>query len=184
MTLIEALISTVIFLIGVTGIMQMQLISRRSTTMARKLEQATGLAQDLVANTALWPYGDPRLVPIATVASVTDAQVQARALDTHAATVSSAANKAQYGELASTNALNPSALKTGTSPYDGLSADVDGDGTPDFERYWNVFGLDSDGDGVLEGKLIVVIVRWKEGSLGYRRISEVAFRANQGSFLQ
>src|SRR5882757_5026776 len=98
LTLIETLVSMSVFVVGLTGIVQMQLVASRSTTMARKLGQATELAQDLVANVALWAYDDPRLTPVETVASSADAAVQARALDTRAAVVSVAANEAHYAE--------------------------------------------------------------------------------------
>ena len=182
LSLLEAAISLAVFSIGMVGIIGMQLLASRSAAMARQLGQASQLAQDLVENVSLWSYDDPRLVPLDTIAFTTDPVIAARGADVRDALITNPANKPHYSEEATANALNPSALRSATVPYDGLSADVDGDGVDDFERYWNVFGLDADGDGVLEGKLVVVIVRWREPGVGFRRITQTTFRSNPGAF--
>lgn len=176
MTLLEAVISIAIFTIGLVGIVQLQLVASRATVMSRRLDQASALASDLVENIHLWPYDDPRLTPVATVTNANDPLVTTRNADTRAAQITNSAEQPEFAEGPTSNALHPNALVGATLPYDG-----DSEG-PHFERYWNVFGVDSDGDGILDGKVVVVIVRWHEAGLGYRSIHQTTFVANPEVF--
>jgi len=55
---------------------------------------------------------------------------------------------------------------------------VDGDGKPDFTRYWNVYAIDLTGSGTPSGKLIQVIVRWNEPNVGWHQLAMTTFKRN------
>ena len=65
--------------------------------------------------------------------------------------------------------------------YQGLSSDVDGDGTPDFTRYWNVYAVDATGSGTPSGKLVQIIVRWNEPQVGWHQVVVTTFKRNPGN---
>jgi Tfp pilus assembly protein PilV len=184
-SLVEALVSLTVFSFGLIGVTSLHLISSRSNAMMRRMSQATELAQDLVENIGLWPYNDPRLVPSDNITAINNALVSAR-IDLGQATSGGALlSKPNYAEQATTLAVNPSALYNATTQYDGYTADVDGDGVPDFERYWSVFNVNLANDGLTNGKLVVVTVRWMEPALGrYRQITSTTFVSNSGNFGQ
>lgn len=182
-TLIEAAISLAVFAIGMVGILQLQIVAARSNTLARKLGQASALAQDLGENVTLWPYDDVRLAAGATVTGVEDTAVGKHRADSRKAVLDSD-DRPHFADFETENADEDDALSSSTVTYQGLSNDVDGDGERDFERYWNVFAVDANGDGTEEGKLVVVVVRWFEGGIGYRRIERTVFRSNPMVFAQ
>lgn len=174
--------SLTVLSIALVGVLILQVLAVRSNHMARELGVATSLGRDLVENIGTWAYNDPRLATTTSVTSPTNAAVLARSDLGRATTVTDSAKKPHFGELAGTNALSNDALRSGGVAYDGLSPDIDRDGRPDFERYWSVFRLDPTGSGTEEGKLVVVVVRWFEGGLGYRQIVQTTFRSNAGAF--
>jgi len=182
-TLIEATVSLAVFAIGMVGLLQLQIVAARSNTLARKLGQASALAQDLGENVALWAYDDPRLAPGATVSDVNASAVGKHRADSRKATLDSD-DRPHFADFVTNNADEDDALITPTLSYQGLTTDTDGDGERDFERYWNVFAVDANGDGTEEGKLVVVVVRWFEGGVGYRRIERTVFRSNPMVFAQ
>ncbi|HLL55378.1 MAG TPA: prepilin-type N-terminal cleavage/methylation domain-containing protein [Myxococcaceae bacterium] len=63
LTLVELLVVTAVFLVGVTGFLAVMLEARRSTAMARRSTEALALAEDLATQIELWSYGDARLDP-------------------------------------------------------------------------------------------------------------------------
>jgi type II secretory pathway pseudopilin PulG len=60
-TTIEALIASVVFLLGLSGLMGALTQARNSTGQARRYMQATDIANDLVEQIQLWDLSDPRL---------------------------------------------------------------------------------------------------------------------------
>jgi hypothetical protein len=89
---------------------------------------------------------------------------------------------AQYSDKAlDSNASTPAALGAG---YQGLSSDVDGDGVADFTRYWNVFRVNMGAGGAENGKLVQIIVRWKEPGFGYRQVTTSTFKHNPAYIFQ
>lgn len=182
-TLVEATLSLAVFAIGMVGILQLQIVAARSNTLARKLGQASALAQDLGENVTLWSYDDPRLSPGATISDVNGTTASNHRADSRKATLDSD-DRPHYADFVTDNADEDDALTSSTLSYQGLTTDTDGDGQRDFERYWNVFAVDANGDGTEEGKLVVVVVRWFEGGVGYRRIERTVFRSNPMVFAQ
>ncbi|WP_257452522.1 type IV pilus modification PilV family protein [Archangium lipolyticum] len=60
-TTIEALIAAVVFLVGLVGLLGALVQARSATGQARRLMQATDIANDLAEQIQLWPFNDPRL---------------------------------------------------------------------------------------------------------------------------
>lgn len=157
-TLLEAMMATGVLLIGAMGAISAHKFGLQTNADARKLTRASAIAQDLVDQIALWPWGDPRL----------------------ANTVTS--NDADLGDTASAFESDPppadhgeADLTAGGAAFAGVSQAEIQDGTR-FERFWNVALRDDvDGDGVFDLARIAVVVRWPTGDGRYRRI--VAFTA-------
>lgn len=61
-SLIEGMIASFVFLLGMTGLLAAIVHARTSTAQARRQVRATAVAEDLVAQVQLWPYDDARLV--------------------------------------------------------------------------------------------------------------------------
>jgi type IV pilus assembly protein PilV len=180
-SLIEATISLGVMTIGLLGMMQMQVIAVRSNQVARSTAVASALARDMVENASRWDYNDPRLTPLGTVSDL-DAQSIKDKLDLGRETTAPTTAAPQFGEGTNDpNSTNDGALGT----FEGLSADTDLDGTigeTEPKRYWTVFNYDPDSDGNVEGKLIVILVRWKEPGFGFRQIVTTTFRYNEQVF--
>ncbi|HYO58333.1 hypothetical protein [Archangium sp.] len=62
-TTIESLIAAVVFLVGLAGLLGALVQARGATGQARRLMQATDIANDLSEQIQLWNFNDPRLVP-------------------------------------------------------------------------------------------------------------------------
>jgi Tfp pilus assembly protein PilV len=60
-TLIEAMIATVVILIGFLGVMAANNLGARLNSGARSMTRATAIAQDLAEQIGLWSYADARL---------------------------------------------------------------------------------------------------------------------------
>jgi type II secretory pathway pseudopilin PulG len=64
-TTIESLIAAVVFLVGLAGLLGALVQARGATGQARRLMQATDVANDLAEQIQLWQFDDPRLTPSA-----------------------------------------------------------------------------------------------------------------------
>lgn len=62
-TLLESVIASLVFLIGLVGLLGTLVQARAATSQARRDMQASALAQDLVEQINLWAYDDARLAP-------------------------------------------------------------------------------------------------------------------------
>jgi len=51
-----------------------------------------------------------------------------------------------------------------------------------FQRYWNVFLIDLNGSGTPQGKLVQIVVRWKEPNFGYRQVSTSFYKVDNSGF--
>lgn len=182
MGLIESIISMAILGIALVGLTQLQLVAVGSNSFSRKMTQASSLGHDLIENIATWSYNDPRLAAGASVTTFNDAAIERVSDLPRSATIAAADRKPHYEEGNTSNATTAEALELSGTAYDGLTADVDGDGEPEFERYWSVFDVDADGDGLADGKYVVVVVRWREAGIGFRQVTLSTFRNNPGNF--
>lgn len=61
-TLIEVMVASVVFLLGLGGLMGALLQARSATSAAARQVRAVAVATDMVAQLQLWPYDDARLV--------------------------------------------------------------------------------------------------------------------------
>jgi prepilin-type N-terminal cleavage/methylation domain-containing protein len=181
-TMIEALVSMAVMLIGLLGLASLQVVGVRSNHFGRKMALASVLMHDLADTVQRWDYSDARLAaPRAIVTSTTDSTITTR-WDMGRGTTAS--YTADYGEQAAdANATNQGQLTAAN--YTGLlAANVDKDfsnantAALGIMRYWNVFSVDVTGNGSESGKLIQIIVRWKEPGLGMRQITGSTFRPN------
>jgi Tfp pilus assembly protein PilV len=166
-SLIEAMIALVVLLIGAIGVIAAHRQGLRLASDARRLTRASAIAQDLVDQIALWPYGDPRLAR-GSRSALTDADIG----DSNFLfeTTASTSTLADHGDAD---------LTLGGTQWNGIpTAVIQGYGPP-FERYWNVAYVDDiDGDGVWDAVRIAVIVRWGDPASGYRRIVAYSTKAN------
>jgi len=177
--MIESMITMVVLIIAFLGFATLQLVGVQANYFGDRLVQASQLATDLAENVRRWPYTDPRLTPLSTItgpSAISDPSITGNwDLGTSLATSS----KVQYSDLANDpNATNPGALGTN---YQGFSSDVNGDGVPDFTRYWNVYAIDLSNSGTPNGVLVQIIVRWKQPGFGYRQVTATAFKSNPTS---
>jgi type IV pilus modification protein PilV len=181
-TMIEALVSLAVMLIGLLGLASLQVVGVRSNHFGRKMALASVLMHDLTDSVQRWDYNDARLAaPRAIVTSTTDTTITSR-WDMGRGTTAS--YTADYAEQAGdANATSQGQLTAAN--YTGLlTANVDRDfsnaqtAALGIMRYWNVFTVDVTGGGSANGKLIQIIVRWKEPGLGMRQITGSTFRPN------
>jgi len=173
-TLVEALVASAILMIAIAALLPLQMMGARLNRFSERTLDGTLLATDLSENITRWSYTDPRLNSLQTISSFSDSAVAAR-WDMGTSARSSQMAEFSDSPLPDPNAQSYAAL--GTS-YQGVSSDVDGDGKPDFTRYWNVYALDATGSGTPSGKLIQIIVRWNEPQVGWHQVVVTTFKRN------
>ena len=174
-TLLEALVSLALMMIGVLGLAGLQVVGVRANHFGKRMSEATALALDLEEQIGMWSFTDPRLASMANVTGPTDTNINAWDLG-RAATTS---YQPEFSDLAGDpNVASGHDGKLATN-YQGLSSDVAGNGSPDYVRYWNVYNY---ADGTSNGLLVQIFVRWKEPGLGYRQITATAFKNNPAGF--
>ena len=175
-TMIEAMITMAVLVIAFTGFATLQVIGVQANYFGDRLVQASELSTDLAENIERWPYTDSRLTPLLTLSGPNALSSTAITGSWDLGTASATSYRAQYSDLANDpNASNPGALATN---YQGLSSDVNGDGIPDFIRYWNVYAIDLSNSGTPNGLLVQIIVRWKQPGFGYRQVTVSKFKRN------
>ena len=173
-TLVEALVASAILMIALAALLPLQVTGARLNRFSERTLDGTLLATDLSENITRWSYTDPRLNPLQTISSFSDSAVAAR---WDMGTAPRASQMAEFSDSPKPDANAETYAGLGTN-YQGLSSDVDGDGTPDFTRYWNVYALDATGSGTPSGKLIQVIVRWNEPQVGWHQVVVTTFKRN------
>lgn len=176
-TLVEALVASAILMIAVAALLPLQVMGARINRFSSKTLDGTLLATDLSENITRWSYTDPRLNPLQTISSFNDSAVAAR---WDMGTDARASQTAQFSDSLKPDQNAGQYAALGAS-YQGLSSDVDGDGTVDFTRYWNVYALDATGSGTPSGKLIQIIVRWNEPQVGWHQVVVTTFKRNPGN---
>ncbi len=188
-SIIEAMIASLVMMIGLLGLAGLQVVGVRSNHFGRSMTQASQLAQDLTENMQRWDYNDARLSPAAPRSWTVQNSASNAAVDKEwdmgrgvsATHTDGSAYTADFTD-GTTNATKTAALDLAFCapnppgcPYIGQSGDVDGDGVLDYQRYWNVWTTSFDGS-TTTGKFVQVIVRWKEPVLGYRQIAASTFK--------
>ncbi|NMO23604.1 hypothetical protein HPC49_53840 [Pyxidicoccus fallax] len=174
-TLIEALIASIVFLLGMAGLLGAIIQARTASAITRRHVNAVAVATDLVAQVQLWAYDDPRLVPSGSPCAEDPTDAAGLLLDPsapgHASYVACLHGEAQLR----------------SRPWAGLTeADFPvGSGAWDrYRRYFIVQEVDANGLPVSPGqahsgarKVVWVLVTWHEGATG-RRISSQAVKFN------
>ncbi len=179
MTLIEAMITISVLLVGLLALSSLQVTAVSTSHLGNKIAQATAIANDFAGNISTWDYADGRLNSRATYTNFTNSSLVA---GWDMGQSSTATNQAQYSDASpDTNAQNTGALDGG---FQGMTTDLNGDNVPDFTRYWNVYSIDLSNSGTPNGKLVQIIVRWHEGTSGYHQISTSAFKVNPASVIR
>ena len=193
-SLVEAMVASVVMLIGLLGLAGLQVTGMRANNLGKRMAQASLLAQDLVENMKVWQYADARLSP------------QGGATPAHTGLYSDTnhADVAKFWDLRNTAALvtnvdgssvtfdytdgpaGAAQVNQLAANYEGFLSPVDptlpaGEQTI-FQRYWNVFLVDLSGSGSAQGKLVQVVVRWKEPNFGYRQVTTSFFRYDPSGF--
>jgi type II secretory pathway pseudopilin PulG len=155
-TLLEVMAAMSILIVAGVGTLGLHTQQLKMNGDARRITEATALAQDMVENMALWSWGDARLA------------------NTNTANDTDLGDSAFQFELASPPYDHAEAdLTAGGVAWNGIAKPKDG-----FERYWNVAYVDDiDGNGTWDAVRIAVIVRW-QGSTGWRRIVLLTTKAN------
>lgn len=191
-SLIEAMVAAVVMLIGMLGLAGLQVVGMRANNVAKRMAQASLLAQDLAQNMELWQYTDARLIPQNNPALQTDTNSAAIAAfwdlkNTEAPTA--ADGSALQFDYADGPAPAGTALMTDqlAADYQGVQGPVDTSlpGTEQviFTRYWNVYNVDLAGTGSPQGKLVQIVVRWKEPNFGFRSVTHSFFKYDPTGFI-
>lgn len=182
MTLVEAMLAMGVLAIALTGTTQLLLLGTRTNHFSERMAAAGIAANDLLENMALWPYDDPRLHPLEVV-SAPDASSLDVAMDFGRTEEVVGGTRPHYGEPNDDFPLHPASLSTPDRPYRGMDG-VGAEPSQRLHRYWNVYAVDPDGDGIEDGKLVMVAVRWREPGLGYRQVTLSSFFSNQRAMAQ
>jgi len=200
-SLIEAMVASVIMLIGLLGLAGLQVIGMRANNIGKRMSQASLLAQDLAQNMQIWAYADNRLQsggpPAPNGARTTlyhlnssDGTAISKYWDLKSAQQPTAQDGTtltfDYSDASTGWETVPNAL-TGTN-YGGVMSPVDtslpaGEQTI-FTRYWNVFNVDLVNAGSAQGKLVQIVVRWKEPNFGWRSVTNSFFKYDPTQFNQ
>lgn len=190
-SLIEAMMASVVMLIGLLGLAGLQVVGMRANNIGKRMSQASLLGDDLAQNMQIWAYTDSRLTPQNNASLYSDTNAAAIAAywnlnsavtPTSNTTGSTVTFDYSDGPAASWVTV-PNALATN---YEGVMSPVDtslaaGEQTV-FTRYWNVFNIDLTGSGTAQGKLVQIIVRWKEPTFGYRSVTHSFYKYDPTQF--
>jgi hypothetical protein len=193
-SLVEAMVASVVMLIGLLGLAALQIAGARANNLGKRMAQASLLAQDLVQNiNTIWQYNDPRLTPqnfttslsCSTATNCNDPTHVQPFWDVGRAQVPSSVFDYSDGALAGSATVLNALTYSGTS-YEGVTSPVDTTLAAGeqiiFTRYWNVFSIQLNGS-TENGKLIQVVVRWKEAALsGYRQVTTSFYKYNPSVF--
>jgi Tfp pilus assembly protein PilV len=188
-SLIEAMIAMAVLLVGMAGFASLQVISVRANHFAKRISVASALAVDLTENVNRWGYTDTRLTPYSTITSCTTANMQLCFDDTTVVTrwemgsAPAPLYTAQYSDANFGATWQGVPVVTGGTPTT-VGADPDRDGVPEFTRFYNVYEIDPAGSGIPAGKLVQVVVRWREPAFGFRQVTNTAFKFNPAVVLQ
>lgn len=198
-SLIEAMVASIIMLIGLLGLAGLQVVGMRANNLGKRMSQASMLAQDLAQNMEIWSYTDARLAPASTLYTDPNASAITQWWDLTNAQAPTKFGGSALGNFMYTDAPSAAGMgayatnvnqlpTTGLNAYEGVQSPVDlslpvGEQTI-FTRYWNVYGIDLTNSGTAQGKLVQIVVRWKEPNFGYRSVTHSFFKYDPSQFNQ
>jgi prepilin-type N-terminal cleavage/methylation domain-containing protein len=164
-TLLEVLLAASILLIGAVGMLSLHVHGLRLEGDSRRITRATAIAQDMMDQIAIWPWGDPRLG----TATSLDAGPLATLGDPTRAFEASTPPTASFSDASG-------GLTTGGTTWNGIPLSTTQ--AAGYERYWNVAYVDdSNGNGTPDAVRIAVIVRYPV-TLGFRRVVLLGTKTN------
>lgn len=201
-SLIEAMIAIAVLLVGMAGFASLQVISVRANHFAKRISAASAIAVDITENVNRWGFNDARLTPFLTLTACTTADLSGCIGDTVGD--SNVLQRWEMGTAAAvpgyyttSSYLDDTTLTAGTwqgmptvtggtgcVPASLTGVDIDRDGCPEFKRYVTIYTVDPGATGVPAGKLVQVVVRWKEPAFGYRQVTSTAFKFNPAVVVQ
>jgi prepilin-type N-terminal cleavage/methylation domain-containing protein len=166
-TLLETVIAMSVLLIGATGMLGLHTQGLRMEGDARRITRATAIAQDLMDQISLWPWGDPRL---GGATPSLDSTMLATLGDPTYAFERAGTPTASFSDAGG-------GLTQGSTNWHGIPiSDIQSEG---YERYWNVAYVDdSNGNTVPDAARIAVIVRYPVGGVGFRRVVLLGTKLN------
>jgi prepilin-type N-terminal cleavage/methylation domain-containing protein len=164
-TLLEVLLAASILLIGAVGMLSLHVHGLRLEGDSRRITRATAIAQDLMDQISIWPWGDPRLG----TATQLDASQLATLGDPARAFEAATPPTASFSD-------GNGGLTTGGTTWNGIP--LSSTQAAGYQRYWNVAYVDdSNGNGVPDAVRIAVIVRYPV-TMGFRRVVLLGTKAN------
>jgi prepilin-type N-terminal cleavage/methylation domain-containing protein len=183
-SLIEAMVASVVMLVGLLGLAGLQITGVRANHLGKRMAQASLLARDLVQNMQLWQYTDPRLTALTHPTLYVDTNASDIRQYWDAGRAISPAVQFDYTD--GTDSSGAQRVSQLAASYEGVLSPTD----PTlpaaeqviFSRYWNVFNVDLNGSGTAQGKLVQVVVRWKEGNVGYRQVTTSFYKYDPAGF--
>jgi Tfp pilus assembly protein PilV len=160
-TLIESMVAMAVLLVGSMGMMGLHAQGLRVESDSRHITRATAIAQDLLSQLELWSYDDVRLKDVkSNLGKVGDPTY---ALESSENPLTD--NLVDHAEAE---------LTAGGAQFHGLPAEA----VAGYERYWSVVedlaSDDSNANGVVDGKRVAAVVRWRAGA-GWRRVILLGF---------
>lgn len=161
-TLLEVLVSFAILLVGILGLLQLQILGLTSNQGARAHTTASQLAKELATGLAALPLGDPRVAPIGGVGLAAAPPPFGKLLSSDGTVLTGA----RVWSDADATLLNGVRLDA------NLPADTVDPSKPLYQRRWTVWGLAS------SARVIAVSVVYRERTL--RRPREVVFYVQTG----
>ncbi len=160
-TLIECMAALSVMLVGAAGLMGLFTTGVVLNGNARRITRATAIAEDLLAGIALWPYQEGT-GPLANTSTANDGDIGDTALGFETDDDPVGHGLADHGEA------DLPASWTGIP-----AAELSGE----YERYWNVRYVDTNGDGVNDLAQVAAVVRWRQGGV-WRRVVLLSAKLN------
>lgn len=155
-SLIEVLAATAIFIIALVGVTQLQIVASGANTLTRKRMQAAQVASQVAAAVQYWSFTDARLAPssIVTGKTAVAAPVVVEDIGEKMGTTMDFA-LGNYDGGKTRDARSVGGVADPALP--GSSVDST------YRVYWTVKAEDRDSDGVIDVKIVSILVRWQEG---------------------
>ena len=171
-SLIEVMVAMTVLLVGMLGLMRLQILGLTWNESARAQTRATELALELRAGMEQLPWGDPHLNVIGTWGSAAPTPFGSLLLGPSGSVATGA------------TAWNDASPILGVTLDSALERDPLNGALPRFQRRWSVWGY-TEMSSVNGGALIVAIsVIWRDrGSLQAREVVVYTMRANPAAVL-
>jgi len=144
-SLLEVMVALTVLLIGLVGMMQLQIFGIGANAAGRKHTVATELAQELSAGMERLPFNDPILTPTGATGPTAPAG---------------------FGRLVAGNVLTSSVARawSDASPISGVRTDTDLRGEA-YERRWTVWGYSPAAGAPPAVKIVAISVVYREKGL-------------------